>query len=66
MYLLILIKVIKLMPLMFASPNSSTSFNPSNRSGVGHGVVLWMAYQLTEDISVSTGLLQMSDEMVSG
>lgn len=33
------------------------------RSGVGHGVVLWMAYQLTEDISVSTGLLQMSDEM---
>ncbi|CAN2389575.1 [myelin basic protein]-arginine N-methyltransferase activity [Pristimantis euphronides] len=32
------------------------------RSGVCHGVVLWMAYQLTEDISISMGLLQVSDE----
>ncbi|XP_069822009.1 protein arginine N-methyltransferase 7 isoform X2 [Dendropsophus ebraccatus] len=32
------------------------------RSGVCHGVVLWMSYQLTEDISVSTGLLEVSDE----
>ncbi|XP_071973858.1 protein arginine N-methyltransferase 7 isoform X3 [Engystomops pustulosus] len=32
------------------------------RSGVCHGVVLWMAYQLTEDTSISTGLLQLSEE----
>ncbi|XP_018421871.1 PREDICTED: protein arginine N-methyltransferase 7 [Nanorana parkeri] len=32
------------------------------RSGRCHGVVLWMEYQLTEDISVSTGLLEVSNE----
>ncbi|XP_063294767.1 protein arginine N-methyltransferase 7 [Pelobates fuscus] len=32
------------------------------RSGESHGMVLWMEYQLTEDISVSTGLLQVSEE----
>ncbi|KAG8563434.1 hypothetical protein GDO81_016073 [Engystomops pustulosus] len=32
------------------------------RSGVCHGVVLWMTYQLTEDTSISTGLLQLSEE----
>ncbi|KAM4017805.1 protein arginine N-methyltransferase 7 isoform 2-T5 [Anomaloglossus baeobatrachus] len=32
------------------------------RSGVCHGVVLWMSYQLTENISTSTGLLEVSDE----
>ncbi|XP_075045016.1 protein arginine N-methyltransferase 7 [Mixophyes fleayi] len=32
------------------------------RPGMCHGVVLWMEYQLTEDISVSTGLLQVDDE----
>ncbi|KAM9301559.1 protein arginine N-methyltransferase 7 [Gastrophryne carolinensis] len=33
------------------------------RTGRCHGVVLWMEYQLTEDISVSTGLLDVSEEM---
>ncbi|KAM8947509.1 protein arginine N-methyltransferase 7 [Pelodytes ibericus] len=33
------------------------------RSGECHGVVLWMEYQLTEDVSVSTGLLGVSEEM---
>ncbi|XP_063801426.1 protein arginine N-methyltransferase 7 isoform X2 [Pseudophryne corroboree] len=32
------------------------------RSGRCHGVVLWMEYKLTEDISVSTGLLRVDDE----
>ncbi|XP_075796455.1 protein arginine N-methyltransferase 7 isoform X2 [Pelodiscus sinensis] len=32
------------------------------RTGKSHGAVLWMEYHLTEDISVSTGLLQISDE----
>ncbi|XP_044125467.1 protein arginine N-methyltransferase 7 [Bufo gargarizans] len=32
------------------------------RSGLCHGVVLWMEYQLTEDIAISTGLLQVTDE----
>ncbi|XP_053304890.1 protein arginine N-methyltransferase 7 [Spea bombifrons] len=32
------------------------------RSGECHGVVLWMEYQLAEDISVSTGLLRVSKE----
>lgn len=32
------------------------------RSGRCHGIVLWMEYQLTEDISVSTGLLEVSEE----
>ncbi|XP_072278976.1 protein arginine N-methyltransferase 7 [Pyxicephalus adspersus] len=32
------------------------------RSGRCHGVVLWMEYQLTEDISISTGLLDISKE----
>ncbi|XP_073515406.1 protein arginine N-methyltransferase 7 [Phyllobates terribilis] len=32
------------------------------RSGVCHGVVLWMSYQLTQNSSISTGLLEVSDE----
>ncbi|XP_069073343.1 protein arginine N-methyltransferase 7 [Pleurodeles waltl] len=32
------------------------------RNGKCHGAVLWMEYHLTEDITVSTGLLQTSDE----
>ncbi|XP_068116847.1 protein arginine N-methyltransferase 7 [Hyperolius riggenbachi] len=32
------------------------------RSGMCHGVVLWMEYQLTEDMRVSTGLLGVSEE----
>ncbi|KAM5138864.1 protein arginine N-methyltransferase 7 [Mantella aurantiaca] len=32
------------------------------RPGRCHAVVLWMEYQLTEDISVSTGLLEVSKE----
>ncbi|KAM4722372.1 protein arginine N-methyltransferase 7 isoform 2-T2 [Rhinophrynus dorsalis] len=33
------------------------------RSGACHGAALWMEYQLTEDISVSTGLIDVSEEM---
>uniref|UniRef100_A0A8C8RCS6 Protein arginine N-methyltransferase n=1 Tax=Pelusios castaneus TaxID=367368 RepID=A0A8C8RCS6_9SAUR len=32
------------------------------RAGKSHGAVLWMEYHLTADISVSTGLVQISDE----
>ncbi|XP_034644730.1 protein arginine N-methyltransferase 7 isoform X3 [Trachemys scripta elegans] len=32
------------------------------RTGKSHGAVLWMEYHLTADISVSTGLVQISDE----
>ncbi|KAF6724501.1 Protein arginine N-methyltransferase 7 [Oryzias melastigma] len=37
-------------------PISSQGSLPLVRSGRCHGVVLWMEYQLTDDISVSTGL----------
>ncbi|NWY24841.1 ANM7 methyltransferase, partial [Pheucticus melanocephalus] len=32
------------------------------RKGKSHGAVLWMEYHLTADISVSTGLVQLSNE----
>ncbi|NXH05258.1 ANM7 methyltransferase, partial [Loxia leucoptera] len=32
------------------------------RKGKSHGAVLWMEYHLTADISVSTGLMQLSNE----
>ncbi|OXB53186.1 hypothetical protein ASZ78_001297 [Callipepla squamata] len=32
------------------------------RKGKSHGAVLWMEYHLTADISVSTGLMQISNE----
>ncbi|XP_019391013.1 PREDICTED: protein arginine N-methyltransferase 7 isoform X1 [Crocodylus porosus] len=32
------------------------------RTGKSHGVVLWMAYHLTADISINTGLVQISNE----
>ncbi|XP_067407765.1 protein arginine N-methyltransferase 7 isoform X2 [Emydura macquarii macquarii] len=32
------------------------------RTGKSHGTVLWMEYHLTADISISTGLVQISDE----
>ncbi|RMC09120.1 hypothetical protein DUI87_14126 [Hirundo rustica rustica] len=32
------------------------------REGKSHGAVLWMEYHLTADISVSTGLMQLSNE----
>ncbi|KAM4604541.1 protein arginine N-methyltransferase 7-like [Discoglossus pictus] len=32
------------------------------RPGQCHGAVLWMEYQLTEDIAVSTGLVRVSEE----
>ncbi|NXI15499.1 ANM7 methyltransferase, partial [Irena cyanogastra] len=34
------------------------------RKGKSHGAVLWMEYHLTADISVSTGLMQLSNEKV--
>ncbi|XP_009319079.1 PREDICTED: protein arginine N-methyltransferase 7 [Pygoscelis adeliae] len=35
-----------------------------SRKGKSHGAVLWMEYHLTADISVSTGLIQISNEKV--
>uniref|UniRef100_A0A669QY92 Protein arginine N-methyltransferase n=1 Tax=Phasianus colchicus TaxID=9054 RepID=A0A669QY92_PHACC len=35
---------------------------PLSRKGKSHGAVLWMEYHLTADISVSTGLMQISNE----
>ncbi|XP_069509791.1 protein arginine N-methyltransferase 7 isoform X2 [Ambystoma mexicanum] len=32
------------------------------RNGTCHGAVLWMEYHLTDDITVSTGLLRIADE----
>lgn len=37
---------------------------PLLRKGKSHGAVLWMEYHLTADISVSTGLTQISNEKV--
>lgn len=37
---------------------------PLPRKGKSHGAVLWMEYHLAADISVSTGLLQISNEKV--
>lgn len=37
---------------------------PLFRKGKSHGAVLWMEYHLTADISVSTGLMQISNEKV--
>lgn len=37
---------------------------PLSRKGKSHGAVLWMEYHLTADISVSTGLVQISNEKV--
>lgn len=37
---------------------------PLSRKGKSHGAVLWMEYHLTADISVSTGLMQISNEKV--
>lgn len=43
-----------------------TGFDPPPlpRKGTSHGAVLWMEYHLAADISVSTGLMQISDEEV--
>lgn len=37
---------------------------PFPRKGKSHGAVLWMEYYLAADISVSTGLVQISNEKV--
>uniref|UniRef100_A0A8C5QGZ0 Protein arginine N-methyltransferase n=1 Tax=Leptobrachium leishanense TaxID=445787 RepID=A0A8C5QGZ0_9ANUR len=49
-------------PVPTEDMKSEGSFNLV-RSGESHGVVLWMEYQLTEDISLSTGLLCASEEV---
>lgn len=43
-----------------------TGFDPPPlpRKGKSHGAVLWMEYHLAADISVSTGLMQISNEKV--
>ncbi|KAG8437732.1 hypothetical protein GDO86_008444 [Hymenochirus boettgeri] len=45
-----------------AEPINSTGYLNLLRSGEGHGVILWMEYELGKDISVSTGLLRVSEE----
>lgn len=37
---------------------------PLPRKGKSHGAVLWMEYHLAADISVNTGLMQISNEKV--
>lgn len=37
---------------------------PLPRKGKSHGAVLWMEYHLAADISISTGLIQISNEKV--